>query len=211
MGGHKVRPVLTSLQPLASQIQHVHIGSQARVVRQVISNVVGIVIDDDVIAVPQPVVASIVIVRSCLKEESADVKALAVAAVQPPDVPGPEGPGEASVLPGMIKMIVRISPAGFVPHPAIVLSVNVRRGRMPGLVLICPSLFGLLRLVLRWFRCRSSCWSRAVLRDMSAAYALLMRCMLLRCLVRLIVLFSASFLCQSYPGKNRCDHYEKNA
>jgi len=66
-------------------------------------------------------------------------------------------------------------------------------------------------LVLRWFRCWGSCRSWAVLRDMSAANTLLLHCMLLRCLMRLIVLFSASFLCQSYPGKNRYNHYEKKA
>lgn len=168
-----------------------------------------IVIDDDVIAVPDPVGASIVIVRSGLKEESADVETLAVAAMQPPDVTGADGSGEMSVLPGMIEVIVRIPPAGFVSHPAIVLSVNVRRWRMPGLVLVCPALLGMLGLMLRWLWCWSSYWSRAALRDVPAAYALFVYCMLLRCLMRLTVLLSASFLCQCCAGENRYDDHEK--
>ena len=118
MGGHEVRPFSIRLQPLASQVQHVNVCPQAYVVRQVISHVVWIVIDDDVIAVPHPVGASIVIVRSGLKEESADVETLAIAAMQPPDVTGADGSGEMSVLPGMIEMIVRIAPAGFVSRPS---------------------------------------------------------------------------------------------
>ena len=81
MGGHEVRPFSIRLQSLASQIQRVDVSPQAYVVRQVISHVVWIVINDDVIAVPRPVGASIVIVRSGLKEESADIETLAVAAM----------------------------------------------------------------------------------------------------------------------------------
>ena len=209
MGGHEVRPFSTRLQPLASQIQHVDVCPQAYVVRQVISHVVWIVIDDDVIAVPHPVGASIVIVRRGLKEESADVETLTVAAMQPPDVAGADGSGEMSVLPGMIEMIVRIAPAGFVPDPAIVLSVYVRRRWMPGLVLVRSSLLGMLGLMLRWFRCWSSYRSGAALRNVPAAYSLFVYCMLLRCLMRLTVLLSASFLCQCCAGENRYDDYEK--
>ena len=189
-----------------------HVGSQANVVRQVISHVVGIVVDDDVIAVPLPVGAGIVIVRSGLKEKPADVEALAIAAMQPPDVMRPEASGEVSVFPGMIEMIVRIAPAGFVSHPVIILGVNVRRRRMPGLVLVSPSLLGMLGLVLRWLWCWCVHRSGTVLRDVTAANALLMYCMLLRrCLMRLTVLFSASFLRQNCSGKNHYDHYKQNA
>ena len=81
MGGHEVRPFSIGLQPLASQVQHVDVCPQAYVVRQVISHVVWIVINDDVIAVPRPVGASIVIIWRGLKEESADIETLAVAAM----------------------------------------------------------------------------------------------------------------------------------
>ena len=187
------------------------IGSQARVVSQVIPDVVWVVVDDDVVAVPQPVRASIVIIWRCLKEESADIKAVAIAAMQPPDVMGADGSGEVSVLPGMIEMIVRIAPSGFVSHPVIILSMNVWRRRMPGPVLIGSPLLGMLGLVLRWFRCWGVHRSRAVLRDVPAPDALLVYGMLLRCLMWLTVLLSAVLLCQRCPGKNHCDHYEQDA
>jgi hypothetical protein len=173
--------------------------------------VVWIVINDDVIAVPRPVGASIVIIRSRLKEESADVEPIAVSSMQPPDVTGSDGPGEMSVLPGMIEVIVSIAPAGFVSHPAIVLSVNVGRRRMPGLVLVCPSLLGMLGLMLRWLWCWSSYRSGAALRNVPAAYSLFVYCMLLRCLMRLTVLLTASFLCQCCAGENRYDDYNQKA
>ena len=109
----------------------------------------------------------------------------------------------------MIEMIMSIAPAGFVSDPAIVLSVNVGRRRMPSLVLIRSSLLGLLGLVLRGFRCWSSYRSGAALRDVPAAYSLFVYCMLLTCLMRLTVLLSASFLCQCCAGENRYDDYEK--
>ena len=171
---------------------------------------VWVVVDDNVIAVPQPVSASIVIIWRGLKEESADIEALAIAAMQPPDVMGTDGSGEVSVLPGMIEMIVWISPAGVVSHPVIVLSVNVWRRGMPGLVLVSSPLLGMLGLVLRWFRCRSVHRSRAVLWDVPTTDALLVYCLLLRCLMWLTVLLSAVLLCQRCPGKNQCDHYEQN-
>ena len=113
------------------------------------------------------------------------------------------------MLPRMIEVIVRIPSAGFMSHPAIVLSVNVGRWRMPRLVLVCPSLLGMLGLMLRWLWCWSSYRSGAALRDMSAAYSLFLYCMLLRCLMRLTVLLTASFLCQCCASENRYDDYEK--
>ena len=115
------------------------------------------------------------------------------------------------MLPGMIEVIVSIAPAGFVSHPAIVLSVNVGRRRMPGLVLVCPSLLGMLGLMLRWLWCWSSYRSGAALRNVPAAYSLFVYCMLLRCLMRLTVLLTASFLCQCCAGENRYDDYNQKA
>jgi hypothetical protein len=59
--------------------------------------VIGIVVDHDVIAIPQPIVAGIVVVRSGLEEETAYVEALAADPMQPPDVLRADGAGETSV------------------------------------------------------------------------------------------------------------------
>ena len=93
--------------------------------------------------------AGIVIVRCRLKKESAYVEAIAIASVQPPNMLGPNRSGETSMLPGMVEMIVNVIPARVVSDPAIVLRVNVRRGRSSG-------------------------WSWAMLRNMPAANSLLM-------------------------------------
>ena len=96
---------------------------------------IGIVIDHDVIAVPQPVIAGIVVIGRGLKKETADVESIATAAMQPPDMLRPERPGKASVLPGMIEMIMNIIPAHVVPDPAVIFRVNVRPRWMPRRVL----------------------------------------------------------------------------
>src|SRR5216683_8155839 len=74
--GHNVKHALAR-----AQIHHVHIGPQTCVVCQVPSIVVGVQIDHDVIAVPEPIGAGIVIVRCRLKKESAYVEAIAIASV----------------------------------------------------------------------------------------------------------------------------------
>jgi hypothetical protein len=62
--------------------------------------VVGIEVDHDVVAVPQPVSTRVVIIGRSLKKESADVEALAVAAMQPPNMLRPYRAGETAVLQG---------------------------------------------------------------------------------------------------------------
>jgi hypothetical protein len=79
-----------------------------------------------------------------MEEESTHIKALAVAAMRPPDMLRADGAGETSMLPGMVEMIVSIVPARVMPDPAIVLSVHVRRFGMSRRVLVGPPLFALL-------------------------------------------------------------------
>jgi len=67
-------------------------------------------------------------------------------------------------------MVMRIVPPSVVPHPPIVLGVNVRGFWMPRLILISPSLLALLPLSFRaltllWLRGRSPYRRRPVLRN----------------------------------------------
>ena len=87
---------------------------------------------------------------------------------------GPNRSGETSLLPGMVEMVVSVVPAHVVSDPAIVLRVNVRRGRMPLRILISAPLFTLPGVRLLLGRGRSSGWSWAMLRNMPAANSLLM-------------------------------------
>jgi len=173
--------------------------------------VVGIGIDHNVIAIPEPVGTGIVVVRRGLKEEAAHVEALATASMQPPDMLRPDRPGEASMLPGMIEVVVRIVSPGIVAYPAVVLSVNVRRRWMPGLILECSSLLGLLGWMLRSLGCRGARRLWTVLRNVTAPNSLLVSAMLLRwggmlplMLLRLTSLLLALLLCQQSLSKN---HY----
>ena len=164
----------------------------------------GRVIDHDVIAVPQPVGAGIVIVGRRLKKESADVEAVAIAAMQPPNMLRPNRSGEASMLPGMIEMIVNVVPSRVVSDPAIVFRVNVRRGRMPGAswkVRRCSPCGG-LRLQFSRAPRRSSGGSRAVLRNVPAAHSLLMcHARLWGAAVRLASWLSCPFLRPQHGGQ----------
>ena len=191
-----------------------NVGPQARVVRQVPTIVVGIGIDHDVIAIPEPIGTGIVVVRRGLKEETAHVEAFAIASMQPPDMLRPDRPGEASMLPGMSEVIVRIVSAGIVSYPAIVLSVNVRRRWMPGLIPIRPSLLALLGWMLRRLGRRGARRLWTVLRNVTASNSLLVSAMLLRLggvrllrlmLFRLTPLLPALLLCQQSLREN---HYE---
>ena len=95
---------------------------------------VGVVVDYDVVAIPLPIAAIIVIVGRDLKEKPSDVEPIPVAAVQPPDVLRADGARKVSMLPGMIEVIVRIVSSAVVPYPFVILSVHVWSIRMTRLV-----------------------------------------------------------------------------
>src|SRR5690349_20758300 len=96
------------------------VGAQAHVIREVPAVMVGIGIDDDVVAVPEPIIAVVVLVGRDLEEEAANVESIASAAAQPPDVLRTDGACETPVLPGMIEMEIGVVGPGLVPHPAVV-------------------------------------------------------------------------------------------
>jgi hypothetical protein len=58
----------------------VDVGAQTNVVGEVIAGIIRIVIDHDVVVVPQPVVGIVVVVGRNLEEVSANIKALVIAA-----------------------------------------------------------------------------------------------------------------------------------
>src|SRR6202007_1477824 len=92
----------------------------------------GIGIDDDVVAVPEPIVAVDVLEWRDREEEPANVESIATAPTETPDVMRTDGACEMSVLPGMIQMEIRIVGAGLVPHPAIIGRMHVRGRGVPG-------------------------------------------------------------------------------
>ncbi len=109
----------------------VDVGASSRVVGQIPAVVVGIVVDNDGIAVPVPVIGVVVIVGSYAEVEAAEPKALAVPSAQMVLMAAAKAAGEAAVFPGMIQVIVRVAAAGIVANP-IVIVVDVRGVRMIG-------------------------------------------------------------------------------
>jgi hypothetical protein len=94
--------------------------------------VIGILIDDDLVGVPEPAIAKGDVVWGDAKEEAAKPKTRRAASCKVPDMVGAESPSEVSVLPRMIKMVVSIVPAGVMPHPLI--TIDVRGVRVAWLI-----------------------------------------------------------------------------
>jgi hypothetical protein len=118
---------------LISQIVHVTVGSKPWVISEIKAHVVGIVVDHDIVGVPPPVVAIVIVVGRYAKEKSAKPKAFPIPSSQVKYMTGAEATREVTMLPGMFDMEVRVSTARIMSHPGIV-RVNVGGFRMPGLV-----------------------------------------------------------------------------
>ena len=160
-----------------------NVSAQPDVIGQVVAWVIGIVIDHDVIIVPEPAVRVVVIIGRDLEEKTANVESIKTAAAQTPNVPRPKAGSEVSVLPRMIKMIVRVIAARIVANPAVVFSMHVGSFRMtcliviPGVILFRTPLLRRLRttigiLLAGWHRAAFGwCGRGAACRNVSIADA----------------------------------------
>ena len=109
------------------------VGSQPDIVGEVPAVVVGIFVDDNVIAVPEPIPAEPDVVGCDAEVETAEPEAAGTASSEMPDVAAAETAGEVTVLPGVIDMVVRIVAASVVTDPLAV-GVDMRSVGMAGLV-----------------------------------------------------------------------------
>jgi hypothetical protein len=94
---------------------------------------IGIVIYDNLIAVPVPIVDEAVIDRGYPEIESAKPEPLPVAASKMEDVPTADAAGKSSMLPWMVHVITSVVAACLMSNPLIVI-VDVRSLRMSTLV-----------------------------------------------------------------------------
>jgi hypothetical protein len=129
----------------------VDVGSEARVIGEVVAGIVGIFVKDDVVAVPEPIVDKAYIRRSNAEVITIEPEAIWTASFKAPHVARTKFAGEMPVLPGTIKMVARIVPAFIVADPAIVVGVNVRSIGVSGMV-IEPTIVRLPIFRLRLFR-----------------------------------------------------------
>src|SRR5881396_3020483 len=97
-----------------------NVSAQPRVIRQVPPIVVWVLIDHDVVTVPQPVVDEGVVVRCNTKEEAVKTKTLSVSSLKPKDMVAAEAASESATVEWMIEVVVGIVTAGIMSHPPAV-------------------------------------------------------------------------------------------
>ena len=148
---------------LASHILHVDVGTESHVVGEIPAFVVGVVVDDDVVAVPEPVIGVGQVKRGNAEVEAVKPKTVGAASGKVPAVAGAEAAGEAAVLEGMIDVEASIISSGIVTHPLTVV-MDVRCFGMACAVAVGSPGRGLAR--------RAARRSGTVRRNVTAAYAM---------------------------------------
>jgi len=113
--------VLTSPQE-----RHMHIRAQPHVVRQVPSDVVGVLVDHDAVAVPEPVVAVVIVVWGDVEVVAAEPEAVPAAAGYHENMARTKAAVVVAVLPGMVEMVVNLVSPVLVADPSAILAVDVR-------------------------------------------------------------------------------------
>ncbi len=93
---------------------------------------VGIIVDDDVVTIPIPVVAKADVIGSDAEIETAEPETVGTSSGEVPDVA--DAAGEMAVLPRVIEAVVRIVAACVVADP-FADRVDVRRVGVSGLVI----------------------------------------------------------------------------
>jgi hypothetical protein len=91
--------------------------------------VIEVLIDHDIVTVPQPPIAIRIVPRRNTEIKSAEPETRRTSSLQSPDVIPAKSSGEVSVLPRMVEMIVRIIPPCIVPD-SLAVGMNVRSIRM---------------------------------------------------------------------------------
>src|SRR5579863_7550430 len=95
-----------------------------------------IVVDYDIVAVPDPIGAIVEVKRRYGKKESAKPESVSVATLDPVDMSGTNLAPKVAMLPGMIEMVMRVVLPTVMPHPLVVAGVHVRGLGMSWLILI---------------------------------------------------------------------------
>lgn len=109
------------------------IGSEPNVIGKVPADVIGIVIDDDVIGIPQPAVTETNVVWCNREIKTAEPEATGTTACKVPDMAASDTAGEVAMFPGMIQMVMGIVAAGIMANP-LSIGMDVGSIRMSFLV-----------------------------------------------------------------------------
>lgn len=154
-----------------------NVGSEARVIGEVVAGIVGVFVENEVVPVPEPAADKAYIHRSNTEIVTIEPEAIRAAAFKAPDVMRAKFAGKMSMLPGMIEVVTRIVPAFSVADPAISIGVDVRSIGMSGMIIeLAIVRWPILRLRLfrgillrNIVRGRVSGTRRALGRDVAAA------------------------------------------
>src|ERR1017187_5223062 len=119
---------------LRTEIVHVHVRAEPRVIGQVPAVVVRVLVDHDLVAVPEPVAHVVVLERRDLKSEAAEPESFPGAAAEPEDVLWTETSREPAMCPDVVEVVLGIAAPGIMSNPAAVIGVDVRSDGMSGLV-----------------------------------------------------------------------------
>lgn len=156
-GGRTIIPMASHAgHRLAPQVHHVDVGAQSDVIGEIPTVMIGVVIEDDVIAVPVPIAGIGDIHRCDAEVEAAEPESPGPAAGEPPNVLGPKSGSEMPMFPGMIKLEARISASRVMSNPMAVL-MYVRCLWVARLIAKVPVLFYRMRIM---FRLRTVCRRR---------------------------------------------------
>jgi len=113
-----------------SQVLHVRVRAQARVVCQIPANMVGVFVDHDLIARPVLARDDVVVPRGDVPVEIVEPEALRVSSGQHEYMFPSKATGAASVCPRLCEVVMRVVGAGIVSDPPVVPGVHVRNVRM---------------------------------------------------------------------------------
>jgi hypothetical protein len=124
-----------------SHVLDVDVRSKPDVISQVPAVVVGVLVNRDIVAIPEPVVAEADVEIGNGEAKTTEPEQARASAAQMPHMAAAEAAGEASMFPGMIEMIVSIIPARFVANPFAV-GMNVGSVGMPRFVVVVLTTLG---------------------------------------------------------------------
>jgi hypothetical protein len=142
----------------SAEVLHVDVGAQPYVVGEIPAVVIGIFVDDDLIAIPEPVIAEGQVKRSDAEVKAAKPETVGTSSANAPYVAAAEAAGEVAVLPWVIEVEAGIIAPGVMSDPSAVV-VDVRGGRMAVVVVKAGCRVG---------NCAMRSW-RSMFRNKSAA------------------------------------------
>jgi hypothetical protein len=115
-----VRFQTRSIPLVIAHIRHVNVGAEAHIVGQVPAIMIRVFIDDDLIVIPKPVVAEIVIVGSHAEVEAIEKEAFSVSTAQAENMTASESARKPSMFKRAIDTIVRVITPRVMADPLIV-------------------------------------------------------------------------------------------